>query len=453
MNFPNKELIQATIFSNCLCNSPYYDLNKLQTDRLNNLVENSRKLSPFYKKKFSYLPDRNVRLEEIPVSTKTELMEHFNSWITNRSLNLSEIKKYLSNISNIGKPIFDKYLLMESSGSSGTPGIFLHDLKAVETYHALEASRRANSSLINQFLGHLYFREKLVYIGALNRHYAGIASILYSKKCYPPLKSIIKEVSIYSSKSKLAQTLNNFNPTVMATYPSTAISLAEDQMQGILKFHPREIWLGGETLGLNQKNYIQSVFSAKVFNSYGSSEFPPIAWECDFGRLHLNSDWVILEAVDEAYKKVPDGTFSHTSLLTNLCNFIQPTIRYELGDQICFDRLPCLCGNHLPTIKIMGRSSECLTFKNLLGQKLVVPMIELNTLLEESGFLNFYISQDRKLNIKVAFKNPNNIRYRDKIINILREHLLKKQIYSTEISVDAIPHSINKKGSGKLRMI
>ena len=287
----------------------------------------------------------------------------------------------------------------------------------------------------------------------MNGHYAGIASILYSKKCYPPLKSIIKEVSIYSSKSKLAQTLNNFNPTVMATYPSTAISLAEDQMQGILKFHPREIWLGGETLGLNQKNYIQSVFSAKVFNSYGSSEFPPIAWECDFGRLHVNSDWVILEAVDEAYKKVPDGTFSHTSLLTNLCNFIQPTIRYELGDQICFDRLPCLCGNYLPTIKIMGRSSECLNFKNLLGQKLVIPMIELTTLLEESSLLNFYISQDSQLNVTVTFKNPQNTRCSEEVINIIKSHLKKKGIYSSEISVDLISHSTNNKGSGKLRTL
>ena len=161
MNLANQEQIQAIITSNCLCHSPYLDIKKIQSYRLNNLVANSRKLSPFYKDKFSRLPDSNITLEEIPISTKPELMEHFDSWLTNRSLNISEIKKYLSKPSNIGKPIFNKYLLMESSGSSGTPGIFLHDLKAVEIYHALEASRRANSSLLNQFYWHLYCREKL----------------------------------------------------------------------------------------------------------------------------------------------------------------------------------------------------------------------------------------------------------------------------------------------------
>ena len=453
MNLANQEQIQAIITSNCLCHSPYLDIKKIQSYRLNNLVANSRKLSPFYKDKFSSLPDSNITLEEIPISTKPELMEHFDSWLTNRSLNISEIKKYLSKPSNIGKPIFNKYLLMESSGSSGTPGIFLHDLKAVEIYHALEASRRANSSLLNQFYWHLYCREKIAYIGALNAHYAGITSICYSKTCYPQLKSTIKELSIYNSKKMLAHSLNIYQPSVVASYPSVAITLAEDQIQGILKLNLREVWVGGESLDQYQKKFIQSAFNAKVFNSYGSSEFPPIAWECDLGRLHVNADWVILEAVDEKYKKVPEGTLSHTSLLTNLCNVIQPTIRYELGDQICFDRLPCLCGNYLPTIKIMGRSSECLNFKNLLGQKLVIPMIELTTLLEESSLLNFYISQDSQLNVTVTFKNPQNTRCSEEVINIIKSHLKKKGIYSSEISVDLISHSTSNKGSGKLRTL
>jgi phenylacetate-CoA ligase len=452
VNLPNNGLIQEIIATNFLWNSPFLNLKNIQNSRLNILVGNSRRSSIFYKKKFSHLPKGNVSLEEIPISTKSELMHHFDSWLTNKSLGIYEIKKYIANISNIGKPLLNKYLIMESSGSSGIPGIFLHDLKAVKIYHALESSRRANSSLLNQLFGYLYFKEKVVYIGALNGHYAGIASIYYSKTCYPELKSMIKEISIYNSKNKVAHSLNSFQPTVITTYPSVAIALAEDKIKGNLKFNPREIWVGGETLGLRQKKFIQSAFNARIFNSYGSSEFPPIAWECDFGKLHVNSDWVILEAVDETYKKVPDGTFSHTSLLTNLCNFIQPTIRYELGDQICFDPFPCACGNHLPTIRIMGRSSECLYFNNVLGEKLSIPMIELTTLIEESGFLNFYITQDSKSNLEVFFKNPQNIKYSDQVIKTLREHLIKKKISSIEIKVNTIPRSSNKKGSGKLRM-
>ena len=39
------------------------------------------------------------------------------------------------------------------------------------------------------------------------------------------------------------------------------------------------------------------VFGAQVRNSYGASEFLPIAWECAHGHLHVNEDWVLLEPV------------------------------------------------------------------------------------------------------------------------------------------------------------
>jgi phenylacetate-CoA ligase len=47
------------------------------------------------------------------------------------------------------------------------------------------------------------------------------------------------------------------------------------------------------------RSCIEQAFGATVRNSYGASEFLPIAWECTHGRLHVNADWVILEPVDE----------------------------------------------------------------------------------------------------------------------------------------------------------
>ena len=44
---------------------------------------------------------------------------------------------------------------------------------------------------------------------------------------------------------------------------------------------------------------VEQAFGCPVVNSYGASEFLSLACECAHGPLHLNSDWAILEPVDE----------------------------------------------------------------------------------------------------------------------------------------------------------
>jgi phenylacetate-CoA ligase len=43
---------------------------------------------------------------------------------------------------------------------------------------------------------------------------------------------------------------------------------------------------------------------------------------------------VILEPVDAQLPPVPPGQVSHTTLLTNLANHLQPLIRFDIGDRI-----------------------------------------------------------------------------------------------------------------------
>lgn len=47
---------------------------------------------------------------------------------------------------------------------------------------------------------------------------------------------------------------------------------------------------------------IEQGLGCAVRNSYGASEFLPIAWECDQGQLHVNADWVVLEPADAAWR-------------------------------------------------------------------------------------------------------------------------------------------------------
>ncbi len=99
-------------------------------------------------------------------------------------------------------------------------------------------------------------------------------------------------------------------------------------------------------------------FGCVVRNSYGASEFLSIAWDCGAGRLHVNGDWVLLEPVDAQLRPVAPGTASHTTLLTNLVNRVQPLIRYDLGDAITVHPDRCRCGCPLPTIEVDGRHDD-----------------------------------------------------------------------------------------------
>jgi phenylacetate-coenzyme A ligase PaaK-like adenylate-forming protein len=77
------------------------------------------------------------------------------------------------------------------------------------------------------------------------------------------------------------------------------------------------------------------------------------------GGMHVNADWAILEVVDEKNQPVPDGKKGAKVLLTNLANYVQPFIRYEIGDIVTMASKPCGCGSNLPLIeRVEGRDSD-----------------------------------------------------------------------------------------------
>ena len=86
-----------------------------------------------------------------------------------------------------------------------------------------------------------------------------------------------------------------------------------------------------------------------------------IAYACTEGWLHVNADWVLLEPVDAEHRPMPPGEPSHTVLLTNLANRVQPIIRYDLGDSVIAKPEPCACGSPLPAIRVEGRHDDVVS--------------------------------------------------------------------------------------------
>ncbi|MDD3260331.1 MAG: hypothetical protein PHU79_00230 [Oscillospiraceae bacterium] len=70
----------------------------------------------------------------------------------------------------------------------------------------------------------------------------------------------------------------------------------------------------------------------------------------------------MIEPVDQENKPVPDGVLADKLLLTNLANYTQPLIRYEVTDRIIVHHEACSCGNPSPWLEVEGRTDDVTSF-------------------------------------------------------------------------------------------
>ena len=79
---------------------------------------------------------------------------------------------------------------------------------------------------------------------------------------------------------------------------------------------------------------------------------------------------------------VPDGVQSDKILLTNLYNFTQPYIRYEITDRIIMHHELCACGNPSPWLTLEGRTDDVLHFFEIGREIKIAPLAIYATLKE-----------------------------------------------------------------------
>jgi phenylacetate-coenzyme A ligase PaaK-like adenylate-forming protein len=304
-----------------------------------------------------------VRLDELPPTGKSDLMGDFAAGVADPALDLSGVQAFCRDPGNVGERLLGRYWVWESSGSTGEPGIFVQDEMAMAVYDALEGTRRHSPRRWVRLWDPFFVSERFALVGATGGHFASYVSLKRLMRANP-LLAHWRSFTILQPVADLVAELDTFRPTLLATYPTAAAMLADEALAGRMTAQPQEIWTGGETLTPAQRSHIESAWHAPLRNSYGASEFLPIAWECAHGRLHVNADWVILEPVDAALQPVAPGTPSHTTLLTNLANHLQPLIRFDIGDRIVLDGETCPCGSALPVVTVQGRCDDAIDRKS-----------------------------------------------------------------------------------------
>lgn len=371
-----------------------------QATRLAQLLDSARNRSAFYRRRLPERPHAGgaAALATLPVVTRGELMANFDRWVTDPALRLDGLREFVADPARIGEPWLGRYVVWESSGTSGEPGIFVQDAQTMAVYDALEALRRSAPGHRLNWTDPLGLTERYAFVGATEGHFASYVTLRRLWQINPWLAQASRSFSIMQPVGELVRALNAWAPTSIATYPTAAALLADEAERGTLRIRPREVWTGGETLSEAVRERVQRVLGASLRNSYGSSEFLAMGWECAEGCLHLNADWLILEPVDEHHRPMPPGEPSSSVLLTHLANTVQPLIRYDLGDQVTWRGQTCRCGSPLPVIEVQGRRDEPLVMDGPGGQSVTLLPMALTSVLEvEGGVFDFHLrQQDRR---------------------------------------------------------
>jgi phenylacetate-CoA ligase len=426
-----------------------------QQVRLRRLIEYARSRSPYYRERYAALPRGAQDLSALPPVTKSGLMANFNGWATDPAVTREGAEAFIADPTRIGHLYLDRYLAFSTSGTTGTPAIFLHDRGAMSVYQGLLLARRLPTLIAaGAFVPFLRNRARTATIIATGGHFASSVVEARVRSRHPWLSGRNRTFSLMTPLPALVRSLNEFRPAVVGSYPTALAVLAGEQATGRLRIAPALVLSGAERLSTPLGKRISESFQCPIQDTYAASEFMGIAFDCRYGRLHVNTDWVILEPVDAAGEPVAPGEASHTTLLTNLANRVQPLIRYDLGDSVTMLPAPCPCGSPLPVIRPEGRRDETLWIELADGViRPLIPLVLATAVEEAPGVLRYQVLQagPRRLRLRIE-EAPEYDRARvcDDVVGRLREYLSSQGLASVEVEL-SVERPRSDTAGGKMR--
>ena len=380
-----------------------------QRERLNELVAFARANSRFYAEKYRRLPETITDARQLPPVTKVELMEHFDEVITDPAVRKADVQKHIADLGKLGKPFLGKYMAWTTSGTTGTPGIFLEDKNWDTVISAVNVLRIGgewyNWDVIK---GMMKAGGNSASVFAGNGHFFGVTMLERQRQSNRSRAKRIQLIPVTLPIGEIVQRLNDLQPAMFAGYASALGLLAQEQLAGRLNIHPSIVISSAEPLSDENRALIRQAFGVPPRNNYGCSEGGVMGYECKQGHMHLNADWILFEPVDSAHQPISAGQFSDRTLITNLANRVMPIIRYELGDRVSLSPAPCPCGITLPVVNVEGRTDEVLRFAAPDGR--IVPVLPLalwSVIKETPGVLRFQAIQTGPDTLKIRLEAKN----------------------------------------------
>lgn len=235
------------------------------------------------------------------------------------------------------------------------------------------------------------------------------------------------------------------------SYPSAIIDFARHlQNQGIEPPPFKVIFASSETLYPGQREFVESVFGARLFSWYGQSEDVILAGECEANiEYHIFPEYGVAEMIREDGKVAEREGEAGELVGTSLDNFAMPLIRYRTDDWAQVGAARCLCGKPYRLIKeTRGRWHQEMLIGRMDNLISVTALNVHTNVFDRVQQIQFYQCERGKVELRI--KRRRDYCERDSL-NIL-DALNEKMGDTVEISlsfVDEIPLSPR----GKARLV
>ena len=323
------------------------DLRKLQSERLQRIVERVYHRVPFYRRKFDEagISPEDIRgvedLHRLPFTRKTDLREQYPFGLF--AVDMEQVAR-----------------IHASSGTKGKPTVVGYTRKDIEHWadvcaRAIVASGGQAGDVLHNAYGYGLFT------GGLGMHYGG--------------ERLGVTVVPVSGGNRLRQItlIEDFRPRGICGTPSFILSLAETMMES--GKNPRDTSLkygifGAESWGEEMRKTLEEIWGIDAIDIYGLSEVigPGVSIECREAKdgLHIAEDHFLPEVIDpETGAPLPDGEFGEL-VFTSLTKEATPVIRYRTGDIAALYREPCRCGRtHARMSRVKGRLDDMLVIRGV----------------------------------------------------------------------------------------
>jgi phenylacetate-CoA ligase len=334
-----------------------------QARRLRALRAHAYTRSPFYRDYHAGLAGRP--LHELPILTKSLLMEHFNRLVTDPAVRLDDVEAHVATLRDDDR-FLGRYRVCATSGSTGRRGFFLFDRAEWGDFLASWA-RGHDWTGHPAGLGHRMRMASVV--STVPWHMSARVAATLRGPWVPTLR-----LDAAAPVDRVVARLNAWQPEMLIAYPSKAAMLADEQRAGRLRIDPTLVFTSAELLTDEMRRRIETAWGNRLFNQYAATEGGGLGAECErHTGLHLFEDRIIFEVVDRDNRPVAPGTFGDKLLITVLGSRTLPLIRYELSDSLRRAAEPCPCGRPYALVDaIGGREEEVLRLPAVSGGEVAV---------------------------------------------------------------------------------
>jgi phenylacetate-coenzyme A ligase PaaK-like adenylate-forming protein len=305
------------------------------------------------------------------------MMDNYDRFVTDKRLKLYEIQNWVRDQQNDANFYLGEFSPFMTSGSSGEYGLITYHRKELDVVRASGLAnipfqpKRSLYDHIRTISGYFFGKKPRIAVLVIPR---GTVEPMFRR--IPTLHRLfitVKIISLLDPLDQIVEKLNEFQPDQLYSSSFFIALLAQEQLAGRLNLafsHPMSFISGvGEVLTEHTKNLALEAWNMRIQDTYGAVECYIMATSCSEGdHLHTLSNLCIIEIVDQYNNPVPHGQYGEKILLTNLFNFTQPIIRYEIEDVTGYANLNCDCGSPFPTLlPVKGRTTEFLYFKKPQG--------------------------------------------------------------------------------------